>query len=989
MNRNAAKTTKIFIIALWGFVCSITVSAAVFAQGNGTVSGQILDRNQLPVEGALIFVEQLGLKTTTASDGRYRFGAVAAGNYTLVVDYLGQEEFKKEISVVAGETTQADIQFGGDFQLEELIVTAVAQKNALNKERAADNFKTVVASDAIAGFPDYNVAESLSRLPGLSVDRSEGEGTEVIVRGLGTEFNQVTLEGATIPNTQSGNSGLELDILPSDILEDVEVSKTLTPDMDGDSIGGRIRLRALNAFDRGGFSARIRIEANEFELRKEVSPKISGSWTDVFESDALGELGLAVSYSSFDRQMALDQLRADRGFEIRDLTPGPGFGTDLPQSSLGEPNTGIFPGEIEQRVQLMDRTRESLGFNVDWRPSANTEYRMRFMATDFDDVETRWRNEIELRRASGIDGIEVISGTTGVLDNVEIEKRIRIREFNQSIRSLSVGGTHHLGPWMIEYDIAASATEENNPFRYRLQFDDPSSGFDNVVYSFGSDGAAIGQLAPDASDRTDSIFAASSYVPDDFRNQRQLRDDEIEEFKIDIERELQWGGIPGAIKFGVKQRQRDKSSDESQIFYRNLDNTFNQTLADFNTRNLNYSFGQYVGPHITEESALQFIDTIINDAALTQAALQDIRTIIAEIDDDFSSMRDVSSAYIMGTFDFTGATRLVAGVRVEETDWQANAFQLVDEDSAVFNELQTIDNYSNVLPSINLRINISDNLLFRAGYYASLRRPNFNDKTPVASLVADDRDTLVLGNADLEPIEADSFDMGLAYYFGRKNVFQLGLFHKKLDNFFIDFTADPSLSGANTIFSVGQDFASIDVSDTDIDTVLQVLNGEEATVTGLELTYHQAYDFLPAPWSGLYLTANIALLDSEADYGPDIETVRSGDIELVEQSDIIANLQLGYEKGPWDIRLSGNLRGEFLDTVGTLAELDELQAELTIWDLGVTYRFSKTYRVYLNASNITDEENLEQRRGFANTGRIIRVNQLSGRSVALGFQARY
>jgi TonB-dependent receptor len=194
---------------------------------------------------------------------------------------------------------------------EEIVVTGT--RGALNtsreQERQADGIKNVITADDAGQFADQNVAESLQRLPGVSIERSEGEGRFVSVRGLDPAFNNVTLNGVKLGSTEKGNGSVALDILPADLLDQVEVSKTPTPDQDGDAIGGTIEIKTLSAFDRKN-QIQARVEGSYNQIADKISPKVSGSITRLFADDTIG---VAIAGSYFGRKVQSDQLRNDEG----------------------------------------------------------------------------------------------------------------------------------------------------------------------------------------------------------------------------------------------------------------------------------------------------------------------------------------------------------------------------------------------------------------------------------------------------------------------------------------------------------------------------------------------------------------------------------------------------------------------------------------------------------------------------------------------------
>ena len=210
------------------------------AQGTtGVVRGQVFGPAGEVVESAEVSIDGLNLTTTTDGEGFYRLSDVPAGTRNLTCTYMGLQAATVEVEVVAGQTIVHDfnLTFGGELEVRGAPLL-VGQAKALNRQKNALNISNIVASDQIGRFPDQNAAESTQRIPGISLLRDQGEGRYVLVRGTEARLNSTSINGERIPSPESGTRDIALDTIPSDLLESIEVSKALTPDMDGDAIGG-------------------------------------------------------------------------------------------------------------------------------------------------------------------------------------------------------------------------------------------------------------------------------------------------------------------------------------------------------------------------------------------------------------------------------------------------------------------------------------------------------------------------------------------------------------------------------------------------------------------------------------------------------------------------------------------------------------------------------------------------------------------------------
>ena len=215
--------------------------------GSGVVEGRVVDAaTGEPLPGAQVLVTGSAAETSTDRDGRFRLSAVPAGDRTVVVTYLGRQDATVEARVVAGATQRLDIQMKMVAFEESVSVPGQlildAQERALNQQKTAPNITNVVSADQIGSFPDRNAAETTQRIPGVSITKDQGEGRYVNIRGTEPRLNSMMIDGQRIPSPDPLIRQVAVDVVPSELLQSIEVSKALTPDMDADSIGGSVNL---------------------------------------------------------------------------------------------------------------------------------------------------------------------------------------------------------------------------------------------------------------------------------------------------------------------------------------------------------------------------------------------------------------------------------------------------------------------------------------------------------------------------------------------------------------------------------------------------------------------------------------------------------------------------------------------------------------------------------------------------------------------------
>ena len=355
----------------------------VSALADGRLEGRVAGDDGQYLEGALVSLPELGLEAATSADGTYLFGAVPAGSHELAVSYLGYPVNSARITIRDGQTARHE--FALDNRTEVLVVygnQAASTASALNQQRAADGIVSIVSATDIGQFPDQNVSEALQRVAGVFLERDQGEGRFVGIRGIDPNLIVTTINGVNVPAPENDKRSVALDVIPSELLSALEVSKSVTPDMDGDGIGGAVNIKSASAFDAPGRSFRFSAQSSYNQLQGENSPRGSLVYSDKFDlGNQPQSLGVAASMSWFDRNFGSENIETDGGwFDDLERTDGTEFkGAE----------------EIEQRDYVVNRERFGLAANIDYRPDGGGEWYLRTLFSAFSDQEYRTRNEFK------------------------------------------------------------------------------------------------------------------------------------------------------------------------------------------------------------------------------------------------------------------------------------------------------------------------------------------------------------------------------------------------------------------------------------------------------------------------------------------------------------------------------------------------------------------------------------------------------------------
>ena len=882
--------------------CSTALLNTAFA-ADVPFSGRITDAsNTVYFEGARVTIKELNLSTVTTRDGSFRFTKLPEGKYTLVIKYLGVPKTEKTITVSSNASGEQVFAIGEQTQARENVIVygqRAGQAGAINRQKNADNLMSVVSADTIGQSPDQNAAEALQRLPGISIQRDQGEGRFVAIRGIDPNLNNVTINGVNVPSPEAGVRSVAMDVIPSELIQSLEVSKTVTPDMDANAVGGSVEVKSLSAFDREDQSYSFTVQSSYNELMEDTSPKLSGSYTDIFELSGETKLGVATALSWFERKFGSHNVETDGGwaeFEFEDAETGD--------------DVEVFSAEeIEQRHYAITRERLGVALNFDLQTSFTDKYYLRTLYSRFSDDEYRLRNQYKLDK--GAINLDSYTATSAQFIDAELERDTKDRFEEQTILSLVLGGENQLDEWLVEYDLGYSKSQEDEPNRLDVTF-----AGEDLLLGYQSTGD-VPTLT-----YTDATQDLNNFALDEIVHENNLAEDKELSVKIDFSKDFVWQNNNGQFKFGFKHQSREKFNLARATVY---DDGFdNITAAQFGTGPVDYNLGQF-GPGISSSQLRGFVN-----ANLAQFEINELDSSIESLGNSYQSEEDVTAGYAMLTFDIND-WRIITGLRYEDTAFstRGNRVELIadeinDDERVEISPWQVSKDYSHLLPSLNIKYQASDKLLARFAYTQTIARPTFGDSAAyqlieseitVEDDVVETERKAEVGNPNLNAYESNNIDFSVEYYPGNIGVLSAGLFYKDIDNTIVQAEVQD-----NGLWDGYKE-------------VMQPINGGEASLIGLEVAWTKNFA------SGLFISANGTFVDTDDD--------------LPNQADTIANLMLGYETNKFSARLSTAYKSEsfqFIDNDLTVYEDTHLQVDFT-----AKYYFKDTMQLYFNAVNLTDE----------------------------------
>ncbi|MCQ6259396.1 TonB-dependent receptor [Pseudomonas sp. Q11] len=637
----------------------------------------------------------------------------------------------------------------------QVVGQAASIDQALKEQRSADSIKSVVHADGVAQLPDENVAEAVQRLPGISVERDQGEGRFVSVRGLGPDLNSVTINGTLVPAPESERRAVALDVLPSELVQSLSVIKTLTPDMDANSLGGTVDVKSLSAFDHKGLFYTGSSEASYDKNTGQTSPKFSGAVSDRFSlGDGIDNFGVAAALSWQKRDFGSDNVET-------------GGAWDFEQGSRLE--------EFEQRDYDIRRERAGGGLNFDYKPDDLSSYYLRTLYSRYKDSETRNAASLAFEDPQA----------AGELGAAEGERKIKQREETQEIQSYVLGGERMFGLWTLSGQGGYSKSSEDSPGHIAGATFEGIDGFEGGFHGNDKPRPIIGS----------GFYDPANFSLDKVDWEQQNTTDTEKNLRLDLARDYDVSGYASQVKFGGKVSRRDKDNDLDAWVYEDFDDlgfTDDQlNLGQFQKGNVDYSLGQY-GPGISAGAIEQLLGGLDRDAFFDE---QESRV------NDFQMSEDINAAYLMNTVDIDD-WRLIAGMRYEGTEFEAKGSGVTD---GAFTDTQARRKYHHWLPGLHARYQLDKNTQVRAAWTKSVVRPTFGQLAP--GFVIDD-DEATFGNPDLKPLESSNLDLGIEHFMGRAGTVSAFVFYKDIKNFV--YNTDLAGTGAWADFSEAHSFANGD-----------------------------------------------------------------------------------------------------------------------------------------------------------------------------------
>jgi TonB-dependent receptor len=939
---------KLSSLLVLSAVLAISASAQT---GKGSLVGRAVDAENAVLPGAKVVVEPGDVSVITDQVGEFTVISLAPGAYKVTISYVGFLPFASDVKVVAGQATRVDavLKVAAKGEVVTVVADSLGETEAINMQRTSDNILDVMPEGVIQSLPNENIADVVGRMPGVSLERDEGEGKYVQIRGTEPRLNNTTVDGVELPAPEDNVRQFKLDTIPSDIVESVEVNKTLAANQDADAIGGTVNLVTKKA----GEVPTLKLEG-------------IGGFTPIVNTRYIGLVtGTVGKRFGHDKRFgALFSGSYDyNGRGIDDIEP-------QPDPYWAQP---VYDS-MDIREYRYQRKRYGFGGSLDYKlkDPASGLY-LHYFDSDFKDYGNKWDYTLN----DDVNPPSMGPLSTAITPDVpKFSTSSRVPDYGAI--SVAIGGKHVFSGSWLSWDLSAARSRElgaaGNPgATFKV-------GNDNDVDQAPLTGTCqfepglttnfhLPQWNPACLAPGSPIYNPANYFLNEFDGTQGITSQVNLQGAVSYARNYHLGSHFSTFEFGFKLRNAHKGQNAYSPTY-DITNcldpdgviilpgcTMSNFLSGFN--NPHYYFNAYnLGPVTNYNTIAKNYQPFVS--------LDGPATTFGSDASNFDLTERVSAAYAMNTIEF-GRFRLQTGLRIEATQLNILGYNVVNNVDSMGNPLPSTVTpvpasqwYWDPLPSVQLRYRISDDSDIRAVYGRGISRPNPYDMVPYVTLDNSTNPlTVGVGNPNLKPEHANDYDVLYEHYLKPYGEFQAGFFYKQLSQP-IYYLADPNYQGAQYPQYVGDIFSYI-------------ANGVNAKLYGVEFAYIQHLGFLPGAWSGFGITANYSKTGSSAGTLP----LRTDNPALQRQTPTMWNLGPSYDRGRLSARLGATYNSAsiyqyqwtqcttseqngggcedpgYLGPKGPVGD-NYLYAHLQV-DAQASYRVGKGFTVLWQGLNLTDQ----------------------------------
>ncbi len=881
---------------------------------HGTIKGRILDTSNQTLPGATIYIDSLHTGVVSDINGFYTLTNIAPGTYKVKVSYVGYSPVEMTITVPEGKTVESDVMLNDGVKLREVVVGGAfnGQRRALSSQKNAMGIVNVVSADQVGKFPDSNIGDALKRISGINVQYDQGEARFGQVRGTSADLSSVTINGNRIPSAEGDTRNVQLDLIPADMVQTIEVNKVVTADMDADAIGGSINLVTKNTPNKRMFNATAGSGYNA--VSKKAQLNLGLTYGDRFFNDKLG-LMFSGSYQN---------------------APG---GSDNAEFEYDVDDGSVVMKEAQMRQYYVTRERQSYSLALDYEFNPDHKISFKGIYNRRNDWENRYRVVYKDLDESDPSEQSIELQTKGGADDTRNARLER-----QQTMDFTLDGEHNLGGRLL-MDWAASfsrASEDRPNERYFGLKMDNNTG-ENLINTF----RGIGGRAPYSTIAIPGLDN-EGWELDELTNSNQSIYENEWKFRLNFELPLMKGLYGNTLRFGGKYTNKEKDRETTMYKYDGEDVNDNPIFNDGGAWREHGSSqirkGFMVGdnyPEGTHFVSKKYLGSINFNSMQGEPDYE-------EMSGNYHAKEEITSAYLRFDQKLGQKLDLMLGLRMEHTALNYRGLNWVvdeDENESLESTGNRKNSYTNWLPSVLLKYDVNDDLKLRASFTETLSRPKYSALIPSVNYNRADEEATI-GNPNLKPTTSYNFDLSAEYYFKSVGLVSVGLFYKSINNVIVD-----------EVWK-GMD-SQLPITGTYDYEISKPINAYDADLFGVEVAYQRDFGFITPALKCLGFYGNYTYTANKTkNHHFEHRVLEDGeDIDMIGSPEHTANASLFFEKWGFNLRLSYNFASAFVDEMGEVAQLDRYYDKVNYLDLNASYTFGKRFKttIYADVTNLLNQ----------------------------------
>jgi hypothetical protein len=851
-------------------------------------------------------------------------------------------------------------------QVETLEVTgrAMSIKKAIAEKRMEKVVSDGVSANEIGSIPDFGLGEALERVAGVSmvINNARGEAQYMTTRGFNPDYNTLTIDGVALPGTETTRRVVSLDVIPSSLARQVTVFKTYTPEMDGNVVGGLTNVQTRSAFDKPGFHSTIRGDLSQWTSEPRLRSGSPSGEFDATVSNTFGDknqFGLLVSGSYFRRDSSSLNTAID-SYSYFAKSGAQTLGAKLNPATTDVSSALVFPDRLRWLTYDNVRTRTSLFAKLDYNNDAG--FTAHVSGGSFEHNNDEHRHSHWLQSATTTTNSITVNPESGNVSNGQSQTDYAMALQKRKLNFIEVGGNYIVSEASeVDFTVnkAQGSFRQDSLFYTFAQANGTGLAYD-YTYKQGGIPVFIPKNSTQLFDATRYTMTGTNGPRDEQSNTDQLV------AKVDFSHNFKETSKGFGYKFGSQFRDVTKGYNYNEGFYNPATGT-TTTLAQVGvnpTSVIPYSSGSNLPLLLIDQNTAN-IYTSANPSRYVLAPA----SVTNSLQRDFQLKERVSSAYALGAYQ-TENSNIIAGVRAEQTNTaiKTSIAEPLNQTS-LFKPYEKSSDRTDLLPSINATLDLSDTFRLRAGSSLSIARPTYAQLAQNSNTVAGSTISTTLANPELKPRSAQNLDFSLEWYLNRNQALTLGLFKKRLRDEIANLTTTTNLSIGSSQF---------------VQNITQAQNVGTAEVTGAELTYTQVkFNFLPAPFNDFGVSGNFTVLDqSAASIVMQDKSIRQLP-GLQDAPNMIGNLSLLWGNGPWNGQIAYKRIGKSMYAASSSsAAQDVFLAPAKTVDAQFNYKIGNGASLVFSAKNLTNQ--WSERRISGPASNLILQETYNGKSYWIG-----